>query len=90
MKRKSNKVKGPVTSYEIWKNRIEINPDIKGGKPVIRGTRVPVEIVLGSLAAGMSFEEICASYVISTEDIKACLAFSAAVLSEEKFFAISR
>jgi uncharacterized protein (DUF433 family) len=39
-------------------DRIEISPNIMGGKPVIRGTRVPVELVLGKLGAGMSPEAI--------------------------------
>jgi uncharacterized protein (DUF433 family) len=39
-------------------DRIEINPDVMGGKPVIRGTRVPVETVLRKLGAGMTPEAI--------------------------------
>jgi hypothetical protein len=46
----------PVTTHE----RIEINPEIMGGKPVIRGTRVPVEIILRKLGAGMTPEAIIA------------------------------
>src|SRR5713226_8673460 len=48
----------PVTTHE----RIEINPEIMGGKPVIRGTRVPVEIVLRKLGAGMTPEAIMADH----------------------------
>jgi uncharacterized protein (DUF433 family) len=40
--------------------RIEMNPDIMGGKPVIRGTRVPVELVLRKLGAGMAAKDILA------------------------------
>lgn len=83
-------MKEPSTAYETWQCRIIISPNIKGGKPIIRGTRVQVEVVLGSLASGMTIKEICTSYMITPEDIKACLAFSAEILSEEKFFAISR
>lgn len=39
-----------------WKKRIEINPDIMGGKPVIKGTRVPVEVIVGGMAGGMTVE----------------------------------
>ena len=42
--------------------RIEINPEIMGGKPVIRGTRVPVELVLRKLGAGMTPEAILADH----------------------------
>jgi len=55
--------------------RIEINPAIQGGKPVIRGTRVPVVAVLGELAEGMSAPDIAAEYRITAGDIEAALAF---------------
>ena len=42
----------------VANERIEMNPDIMGGKPVIRGTRIPVELVLRKLSAGMSVEAI--------------------------------
>jgi uncharacterized protein (DUF433 family) len=48
--------------------RIEINPDIVGGKPVIRGTRVPVELVLRKLGAGMSPEAILIDHPRLTQD----------------------
>ena len=54
-----------------WRKKIEINPDIMGGKPVIKGTRVPVEVIVGGLAGGMAFEEVCKEYRITLEDIKA-------------------
>jgi uncharacterized protein (DUF433 family) len=59
--------------------RIEINPDIMAGKPVIRGTRIPVELVLRKLAAGMSPEAILADYPrLTQDDIRAVQALSAA------------
>ena len=57
--------------------RIEINPEIMGGKPVIRGTRVPVEIVLRKLGAGMSHEAIITDHPrLTPEDIRAAQAFA--------------
>ncbi len=57
-------------------NRIEINSQICHGKPVIRGTRVPVSTILGALGAGDSTEEVLADYPnITLEDIQAALAF---------------
>jgi uncharacterized protein (DUF433 family) len=50
-------------------NRVVIDPAICHGKPVVRGTRVPVAIVVGSLAAGMSFEEVQREYDLTAEDI---------------------
>jgi len=64
--------------------RIEINPDIMGGKPVIRGTRVPVEVVLRKLGAGMAPEAILEDHPRFTiEDIQAAQAFAADYLADE-------
>ena len=52
--------------------RIEINPDIMAGKPVIRGTRIPVDLVLRKLGAGVSPEALLADYPrLALEDIRA-------------------
>ena len=63
--------------------RIAIDPEIQHGKPVIRGTRVPVAIVVGSLAGGMSFEEVQREYDISLEDIRAALKFAGELVEQE-------
>lgn len=54
---------------------VVLDPGIAHGKPIIRGTRVPVAVVIGSLAGGMTFEEIQREYEISAEDIRASLKF---------------
>lgn len=72
-----------------WKKRIDINPDIMGGKPIIKGTRVPVEVIIGGLAGGMTEEDICKEYRIKTEDVRAALAYAAETLSEEHLIAVS-
>jgi len=57
--------------------RIEINPKILGGKPVIKHTRIPIYIILQMLRDGASFDEIIAEYPrINTDDIKAVLDYS--------------
>jgi len=66
----------------IMIDRIEINPDIHFGKPVIRGTRVPVTRILAEVAAGTSFAEIANQYGISDEDIRAAVAFANELVSE--------
>ena len=64
--------------------KIIANPGILGGKPVIEGTRLSVEHVLGLLANGMSNEEIIESYpILSEESIRAVLAYAARALSNE-------
>jgi uncharacterized protein (DUF433 family) len=70
-----------VTTHE----RIEINPDIMGGKPVIRGTRVPVEMILRKLGAGMTPEDIMADHPrLTPDDIRAAQAFAADYLADEE------
>lgn len=64
--------------------RIEMNPDIMGGKPVIRGTRVSVELLLRKLGAGLSPEAILADYPrLAIEDLRAAQAFAADYISDE-------
>jgi uncharacterized protein (DUF433 family) len=65
--------------------RIEINPEIMGGKPVIRGTRVSVELVLRKLGAGISTEQILADHPrLVLNDIRAAQAFAADYLADEE------
>ena len=66
-------------------DRIEINPEIMGGKPVIRGSRVPVELVLRKLGAGMTAEAILADHPrLTVDDIQAAQAFAADYLADEE------
>lgn len=65
--------------------RIEINPDIMMGKPVIKGTRITIEIILKKLSQGISIEEIINNYPkLTREDIYAALAYAAEALSTEE------
>ncbi len=65
--------------------RIVIDPAIAHGKPVIRGTRIPATLVVGSLAGGMSFEEVQREYDLTPEDVRAALKFVADIAAEESF-----
>ena len=62
--------------------RIVIDPKICHGKPVIRGTRTPVRVILSALAGGDSFETLQKEYSITAEDIRACIAFAAAEIDQ--------
>jgi uncharacterized protein (DUF433 family) len=65
--------------------RIAINPEIMAGKPVIRGTRIPVELILRRLGAGMTAEAILADHPkLILEDIHAAQAFAADYLADEE------
>jgi uncharacterized protein (DUF433 family) len=66
-------------------DRIEIRPEVMGGKPVIRGTRIPVELVLRKLGAGMSADTILTDHPhLMIKDIHAAQAFAAAYLAVEE------
>jgi uncharacterized protein (DUF433 family) len=70
--------------------RITSNPEILGGKPIIRGMRISVELVLSLLAQGASVEEILSDYpALMREDIQACLAYARAVIANDTLDAIS-
>ena len=70
-------------------DRILIDPTVCHGKPVIRGTRVPVSIVVGSLAGGMGFDEVLREYDLTLDDIQAALAFANAMVNEVSFHPLS-
>jgi len=58
-------------------DRIELNEEICNGKPVIRGTRITVQTILGFLSAGDSIDDVLAGYPqLTREDILACLAYA--------------
>jgi uncharacterized protein (DUF433 family) len=71
-----------------WEERINIDPEIMGGKPVIKGTRVPVETIVGSLAGGSTIAELMDDYGLTDEDVRAALAFATDVLSHERLYAL--
>jgi len=66
-------------------DRVVIDPKICHGKPVIRGTRVPVSVLVGSLAGGMSMEQIEREYEVTTDDIRAALEFANSLVEREEF-----
>jgi uncharacterized protein (DUF433 family) len=73
-----------------YKEKIDVNPDIMLGKPIIKGTRITVEFILQRLSEGMGTDELLIAYPnIKIEDIYAVLAYSADVVSREEIIAIS-
>jgi uncharacterized protein (DUF433 family) len=64
--------------------RISIDPRVRFGKPVISGTRLPVDVILGKLAGGMAIEEVAHEYDISIEDVRAALGYAADLLAGEE------
>lgn len=68
--------------------RIVIDPKIQHGKPVIRGTRVPITRIVGGIAGGMTKEEIMKEYEVTDEDIRAALAYANELVEKEEFRAL--
>jgi len=67
--------------------RITLAPDVLAGKPIIRGTRLAVEFIIGLMADGWREADILANYPgITHDDIMACLAYARDALTEEKVF----
>ena len=66
--------------------RIEIDPKIGHGKPVIRGTRVPVVRIVGGLAGGMSVQDVVAEYGVTEEDVRAALDYATRLIEEEAHY----
>lgn len=65
--------------------RIVVNPKVMVGKPVIKGTRIPVDAIIKRLAGGMSLKEILEEYPnLKKEDVKAALEYAARVLAGEE------
>ena len=74
-----------------WREHIHSDPDILGGKPVIRGSRISVELVLERLSDGWSWDDLLRSYPhISLDQFRAAIAFAADMVSEEAPLARSR
>jgi uncharacterized protein (DUF433 family) len=72
-----------------WPERIVIDAEILAGKPIIRGTRLAVEFILGLLAAGQSETEILDNYPgLTREDVLACLAYASYLAHEYRAYPI--
>ncbi len=70
-----------------WRQYIEFNRHILGGKPVVKGTRIPVSLILGYLAGGMSVDDILCEYpTLTKEAIHACLAYAREVIVRDSVY----
>lgn len=69
--------------------RIEINPSVMLGKPVVRKTRIPVELILRKLAEGAPIADLLDAYPKLTEaDVRACLAYAADTVAHEETYSV--
>jgi uncharacterized protein (DUF433 family) len=70
-----------------WQDRIDINPKVLVGKPVIKGTRIAVEFIMELLANGWTYEQILHSFPhLTQEDIQAALHYATEVLKQEHVY----
>lgn len=73
-----------TTERALYQERIVQDPAILTGKPVVKGTRIPVELVLAKLARNPDLQMLLADYPrLTVEDIKACLAYASALVKEK-------
>jgi uncharacterized protein (DUF433 family) len=68
--------------------RIVADAGICFGKPVIEGTRVPVALILGKLAGGLTIEKVCEEYGLTRDDVFAALAYAASTIAGEEVRAV--
>lgn len=72
-----------------WEDRITVDPKVLVGKPVIRGTRLSVEFIVGLLASSWTEAQVLDNYPgITREDITACLGYAHMLLEEERVYPI--
>ena len=71
-------LRAAIVDRSAWMDRISIDPRIHGGEPCIKGTRIPVSVVVGSIADGDDVEAIRKAYpALAAEDVRACLKYAA-------------
>lgn len=71
--------------YAPYRDRIVRDPAVLAGKPVVRGTRIPVELVLAKLAANPDLKDLFADYPrLTVEDVQACLEYATELVAKRK------
>ncbi|MEK7560774.1 MAG: DUF433 domain-containing protein [Patescibacteria group bacterium] len=63
---------------------ITVDPAVRFGKPVIKGTRVPVNLIVGKIAGGMLSADVAREYELTTEQVRAALKYAAHLVAEEE------
>ncbi len=72
-----------------WSEWVTEDPAIQGGRPVVKGTRVAVQVVVGSLAGGMTVEQVCEQYRLSEQQVRAALGYAAEVIADRRVVMVS-
>ena len=74
----------------ILNDVITIDNEIQHGKPVLRGTRLPIAVIIGSLAGGMTYDEVIQEYAVTREQILASLAYFSELLNYETVYSMEK
>jgi len=70
-----------------WRDRITLDPQVLVGKPVVRGTRLSVEFIVGLFAQGWAMQEVLENYPgLRIEDVQACFAYASEMLQGERIY----
>lgn len=70
-----------------WRQRIVVDPKVLVGKPVVRGTRLSVEFIVGLFAQGWTMQQVLENYPgLALEDVHACFAYANEVLQSERIY----
>lgn len=73
-----------------WHDRIETNPEVLSGKPVVKGTRLAVEFIVELLAQGWTMEDILDQYpALTRDDVQACLHYATDTLKSERVYPLA-
>lgn len=75
---------------ESWDEAVTIDPEVQGGTPVIRGTRVPVSVLVEAVAAGDGIDEVARQYRVTSDQVRAALAYAADLVKGERTIALPR
>ncbi len=79
-----------MQDQRLIQGRIIVDPEIMAGKPVVKGTRIPVELVLKRLAQDLNLKSLLEAYPrLTAEDVRACLEYAQALVEGDEVFPIS-
>ena len=74
-----------------WRQHIAVDPDVLVGKPIIKGTRISVELLLDRLADGWNYDDILAAYPhLTREQVQAAVTFAAELFKEDRYVATAK
>ena len=72
-----------------WSDRVTEDPTVQGGRPVIKGTRVAVQVIVGSLAGGMTVEEVCEQYRVTDQQVRSALQYAAEAVADRRVVVVT-